>query len=131
MEASGTPGTTPAPAPARGTNEPDRAGAGWRVGAVLLALVLALISAIAIVTMVDVSDTGICADKAFGDCYDFSSSAKTFVLAFGWAGGIAAALSALAALVFAVRGRGGRAVLVGTAITMALLVISIVIARAG
>jgi hypothetical protein len=82
---------------------------GARIGAVILALAAAIVCAVGIAVMLDVSDTGICADAAPGaDCYDFSSSAKPFVLIFGWAGSIVAGLTALAALGFTIRGRGGR-----------------------
>jgi hypothetical protein len=105
---------------------------GPRIGAVILALAAAIVCAVGIAVMLDVSDTGICADAAPGaDCYDFSSSAKPFVLIFGWAGSIVAGLTALAALGFTIRGRGGRAVLLGTGLAIVLLAISIIIARAG
>jgi hypothetical protein len=98
---------------------------------VVLALALAIVCAVGIAVMTDVSDVGICADAVPGsDCYDFSDSAKPFVLGFGWAGSIVAGIAALAALAFAIRGRGGRAVLGATGVAVVLLAISIVIARA-
>jgi hypothetical protein len=101
----------------------------WRLLAVLLALVLALLAAVAISVQLDVSDKGVCGDTTIGDCYDFSSGAKPFVLAFGWAGAIVAAVTALGALGFAIRGRGGRFVLIGTGLAILLYAISIGIAQ--
>jgi hypothetical protein len=101
----------------------------WRVLAVVLALVLAFLAAIAISVELDVSDKGVCSDVQVGDCYDFSSGAKPFVLAFGWAGGILAAITAIGALAFAARGRGGRWVLIGTGLAILLYAISIFIAQ--
>ena len=110
--------------------EDDRAGAGWRLAAVVLSLALAIVAAVGIAVMTDVSDVGVCEEASFGsECYDFSESAKPFVLVFGWAGSVLAALAALGALAFAIRGRGGRPMLIGTGIAVALLAISIIIAR--
>ena len=129
MEAAQTPAAPPAASP---SGAPAKAGAGQRIASVLLAIALAIVCAVGIAVMVDVSDTGICADASLGsDCYDFSDSAKPFVLGFGWAGSIVAGLTALAALGFAIRGRGGRPVLVGTGLAVVLLVVSIAVARAG
>jgi hypothetical protein len=103
---------------------------GLRIGAVGLAIALAIVAAVGIAVMVDVSDVGVCEDAGFAsECYDFSSSAKPFVLIFGWAGSVVAALTALGALAFAIRGRGGRPVLAGTGLAIALLAISVIIAR--
>ncbi len=130
MEASPA---TPSPPPAATTTATDeKAGAGLRIGAVVLALALAIVCAVGIAVMTDVSDTGICADAAPGaECYDFSDSAKPFVLGFGWAGSIVAGLTALAALAFSIRGRSGRPVLIGTGLAVVLLAISVIVARAG
>lgn len=114
----------------RDTGFAPKAGAGLRAAAVLLAIVLGIVAAVAAVTMLDVSDKGVCSDAALGgDCYDFSSSAKPFVLFFGWAGGVVTGLAALGALVFTFRGRAGRPVLIATGVGVVLLAISILIAR--
>lgn len=126
MEASPA---APSPPPPRESTE--KAGVGLRIGAAALALALAIICAVGISVMVDVSDVGVCSEAAPGfECYDFSDSAKPFVLIFGWAGSIVAGLVALGALAFTIRGRGGRPVLIGTGLAVVLLAISVIIARA-
>ena len=95
----------------------------------MLAIVLAFIAAVAVATMLDVGDRGVCGDSALSDCYDFSSSAKPLVLAFGWAGAVVIAFSAPVALAFAIRGRGGRDLLGLAGFGAVLLAISILIAR--
>ena len=108
-----------------------------RIGAVLLALVLAFIAAVAITVMVDVADRSVCseppkADELVGgyECYDFPGWAKPFVFGAGTLGGIVTALAALLALAFTIRGRGGRLLLIVTAAGLGLLVISVLFAQA-
>ena len=131
---SGSP-TPPAPRPAAGDD--GKAGAGLRIGAVLLALVLAFIAAVAITVMVDVADRSVCseppkADELVGgyECYDFPGWAKPFVFGAGTLGGIVTALAALLALAFTIRGRGGRLLLIVTAAGLGLLAISVLFAQA-
>jgi hypothetical protein len=125
MEASPA---TPDPPPPTAPADP-KAPVVWRVLAVVLFFVLAFLAAVAISLELDISDKGVCSDVKTVDCYEFSSGAKPFVLAFGWAGGILAAITALGALVFAARGRGGRWVLIGTGAAILLYAISILIAQ--
>jgi hypothetical protein len=101
----------------------------WRILAVLLALVLAFMCAVVISVNLDVSDKGVCGDATLGDCYDFAKGAEPFVLGFGWAAAVVAGLTALWALVFTVRGRGGRQVLMGTGLAIVLYAISVLIAQ--
>jgi hypothetical protein len=140
MESSQTPppsGTPISPAPRAAAGDDGKAGAGLRIGAVLLALALALIAAAAITIMVDVADRSVCseppkADELVGgyECYDFPGWAKPFVFGAGMVGGIVTALAALLALAFAIRGRGGRLLLIVTAAGLGLLVISVLFAQA-
>lgn len=113
------------------TRAAHKAGALRRVGAVVLAIVLAFVAAVAIVAMINVSDSGVCEDKAFGECYDFSGSVEPIVLGFGWIGGILAGIAALLALGFAIRGRGGRPLLAAIGLSAAALAVSIITARVG
>ncbi len=87
--------------------------------------------------MVDVNDTGICADVSADqiqvggyECYDFSDSVKPIVLGAGWIGAVLAGIAALMALAFTVRGRGGRPLLLVTAAAAIFLAISIIAAQA-
>ncbi len=140
MESSQTPppsGSPTPPAPRAAAGDDGKAGAGLRIGAVLLALVLALVAAVAITVMVDVADRSVCseppkADELIGgyECYDFPGWAKPFVFGAGTLGGIVTALAALLALAFTIRGRGGRLLLIVTAAGLGLLVISVLFAQA-
>ena len=111
MEAQET-HATPATAP--------KAGALARIGTVLLALVLAFVAAVAFVVMIDIGELTPCSEIGSdlsllnddGECFDGSDSEKTISLVLGWPGAFAAALAALLALAFAIRGRGGRPLLI-------------------
>jgi hypothetical protein len=131
MEASSSDPTPPPPAttPAAPAGDPGKAGMIWRILALVLALVLAFLAAVIISVNLDVSDKGVCGDNTLGDCYDFSKGAKPFVLFFGWAAAAVAIATALWSLVFTVRGRGGRQVLMGTGLAVVLYAISVVIAQ--
>ena len=114
--------------PASGVAKPPKAHPFWRALAVVLALALGIAAAAVIATMIDISDKGVCG-AIKSDCYDFPSGAKPFVLAFGWASGVVGALTAIAALVFTFRGRGGRQVLMGLGLTLALTAVWVLIAQ--
>ncbi len=143
MESSQTPqpGGSATPAPAGGPTEPpprapeqDTAGVGLRIGAGVLALVLALVSFAAVATMIDVGDKGICEDRAdqggfVYECYDFSGSVKPIVVGAGWIGAVLAGVAAILALGFAIRGRGGRIFLLTTAAAAIFIAISILAAQ--
>lgn len=123
----------PPPPPAR---RDDTANVGLRVGAAVLALALAIICAVGIAVMVDVSDTGTCDDVADAqrviggyECYDFSSSVKPIVLGAGWIGSVLAGIAAFLALAFTIRGRGGRILLATTGVAAFFLAISIIVAQ--
>jgi hypothetical protein len=140
MEASGSPtppaerATTPPPPPPPPTRE-DRAGGGWRVLAVILALALAFACAVMVVAMVDIGDTPTCDDvlsgeaavPADGECFDGSSTQKTISLILGWPSAVLAGIAALVALFFTVSGRQGRLVLQLTGAAIVLGALSILI----
>ena len=104
-----------------------------RLGAVILALVLAFGAAVMIVASADIGDTPTCDAVTSGEdplpddgeCFDGSSGQKTGSLALTWPGGIIAALAAVAALAFAIRGTGGSLVLRRTAAGVALSALGI------
>ena len=143
MESSQTPppGGSATPAPAGGPTEPpprapeqDTAGVGLRIGAGVLALVLALISFAAVATMIDVGDKGICEDRTdhggfVYECYDFSGGVKPIVVGAGWIGAVLAGVAVILALGFAIRGRGGRIFLLTTAAAAIFIAISVVAAQ--
>jgi hypothetical protein len=140
MEASGSPtppaerATTPPPPPPPPTRE-DRAGGGWRVLAVILALALAFACAVMVVAMVDIGDTPSCDDvlsgeaavPADGECFDGSSTQKTISLILGWPSAVLAGIAALVALFFTFTGRQGRLVLQLTGAAIVLGALSILI----
>lgn len=121
----------PPPSPPAG-EERKRAGAGARAGAVALALVFAFAAAVMIAVMVDIAGTPLCSDpqaiaqerQETGDlvieCFDGSQAAKTASLILGWPSGVLGALTALLALAFAIRGRGGRALAIAATAAVVL-----------
>jgi hypothetical protein len=109
-----------------------RTRAGWRLGGVLLAPVLAFGCAVMIVAMGDIGGTPTCDDPALdlgaqGECFSGSALQKAITLVLGWSGGAIAGLAALAALGFVITGRRGRlaAQLATLAVLMAALSILI------
>jgi hypothetical protein len=99
---------------------------------VVLALVLGFGAAVMIAVAVDIGDTAPCDDRQAVlesgqldeqgryECFDGSSGQKTASLVLMWPGGVAGAVAALAALAFAIRGRGGSLVARLTAAAVAL-----------
>jgi hypothetical protein len=113
---------------------PPKAGALARVGAVVLFLVLAFITAVAVVVMLDIGELTPCDDvtnisqlNADGECFDGSSTSKTISLILGWPGSILAGIAALLALGFAIRGRGGRQLVMVIVAGAVLLGLSLII----
>jgi len=110
------------------------AGVGRRIGAGLLALVLAFACAVFVSVMVQLGDTATCDDvlagtaqpNSDGECFDSSNTLKTVSLILGWPGSILAGVAALLALAFAVRGRGGRPLLVAIGGAVVLIALSMV-----
>ena len=143
MESAQTPppGGSATPPPAGGPTAPppraareETAGVGLRIGAGLLALVLAFACAVFVSVMVTLGDTGTCDEvlagtaqpNSDGECFDGSSTMKAVSLVFGWPGAILAGVAALLALAFAVRGRGGRMLLIAIAGAVLLIGLSMV-----
>lgn len=120
------------PSPA---TDDGKANVGLRVGAVVLALAVALGAAIMVAAMLILADTATCdavrAGEALpnsdGECFDGSSAAKTASMIFGWPGALLTTLAAILGLAFAVRGRGGRLFLGALAAGALLDALSIVV----
>ena len=127
MEATAT--HTPAP------TGPRKAGALARVGAVILALILAFVTAVMVIAMLDINDTATCADVRAGiampnedlECYDGSESNRTISVILGLAGAAFAGLATLLALAFAIRGYGGRPLLGAIIVGAVLIALALVI----
>ena len=106
------PETSLPPPPPPPVAEEEGASGGKRLGAVILALVLAFGAAVMIVASIDIGDTATCDDVRSGEalpndegeCFDGSSGQKTASLILTWPGGIVGALAALAALAYAIGG---------------------------
>jgi hypothetical protein len=139
MEASGTtppaePAQPPPPTPPT-TADDDKAGAGWRILALVLALALAFACAVMIVVATDIADTATCDDVRAGvalpnednECYDGSSTAKTIQVVLAWPSGVLAGIAALVALFFTATGRRGRLLLQLTAAAIVLGALSILV----
>lgn len=117
------------------TTTAPKAGALARIGVFLLALVLAFITAVAVIVMLDIGETATCDDVIAGkadfnsdnECYDGSSTVKTIALVLGWPGSVLAGLATLLALGFVVTGRGGRRLMLTIAAAAILLGLSLII----
>jgi hypothetical protein len=105
-----------------------RAGVGWRMLGVLLALALCFACAVMVAAMSDIAGTPTCHDISAGqaaipsgdECLSGSSLQKAITLGVGWASGVIAGLGGLVALAFAITGRLARLALVlgGVAIVL-------------
>ena len=86
-----------------------------------------------IVAMVEIADAPLCEDVGLftteDECVDASGAAKTAVLAFGFPGGVLAAIAALLAFAFAARGRGWRLLAMVAIPAVVLIAVSIVLTR--
>jgi hypothetical protein len=108
---------------------------GPRIAAAVLSVILAIVCVIVVIVMADVGDKGTCegidpaAIRGTYECYEFSESVKPIVLAAGWIGGVLTGVAALLSLGFAIRGRGGRILLMTTAAAAFLLAVSILSAQ--
>jgi hypothetical protein len=133
MEASGTtPPAEPAqppppPPPTTGTAAAgDKAGPGWRLLAVVLALILAFGAAVMIVVPLNPDDTPRCEQIASGEvagggeCYELTKTQQTIQNIFAWPAGIIGAAAALMALYFAATGRRGQLLLRLTGVAVVL-----------
>jgi hypothetical protein len=113
-----------------------KAGGGWRVLAVVLALALAFACAVMVIAMADIGGTPRCDDpegiaqavaEGETECFDGSSAQKAATLILGWPSGILAGIAAVMALFFAATGRQGRLLLQLTGASIVLGVLSILI----
>ncbi len=127
MESSGTPaagsGTAPPPAPPPSATDDDKASGGWRVLAVLLALVLAFGAAVMFVVAINPDDTPRCEQLGpaeGGECYQITETQQLIQNIFAIPAAVLAALAVLLALYFAATGRQGRLLvrLAGAAIVL-------------
>jgi len=109
----------PAVAPA-GRAPSDRAGTGPRILAVIVALIFLLAGAVMIVVSVDLGQGPRC-EQVFsgeeppdedGECLNDSKTVQTITVVLTFLSGIAAGLTVLAGILFAVRGRGGRLIVI-------------------
>jgi hypothetical protein len=105
-----------------------------RVLAVLLFFVLAFVTAVAIIAALDIGELTPCKDvtspsqlNSDGECFDGSSTTKLVALIFGWPGAVLAGVATLMALGFAVRGRGGRQLIIVTVVAAVLMGLSLAI----
>ena len=131
MEASASPPSPPPQAPPTAPAQPGKAGGGARALAVLGALVLAFAAAVIISVLADLGNGPLCSEpvQPGKSCWDVSSSGRVISLILGWPGAILGVVAALAALVFAVRGRNGRTVWLLTAAAVVLCGLSIAVAQ--
>ena len=141
MEASGTtPPAEPAqpppppPPPPPTTADDEKAGAGWRLLAVVLALALAFGAAVMIILPLNPDDTPRCEQIASGefpggDCFDMTKTQQTIQNIIAWPAGVIGALAALMALFFAVTGRRGQLMLRLTTAAIVLGVAAVIVGQ--
>ena len=118
----------PAPGAPAGPPPSSRVGAGPRIIAVIVALVFLLAGAVMIVVSVDLGQGPRC-EQVFsgeeppdedGECLNDSKTAQAVTVVLTFLSGIAAALTVLAAILFAVRGRGGRLIAIAAVAAIVL-----------
>lgn len=117
------------------TVERERAGTGWRVLGVLLALALAFACAVMVAVMLDIGGTKPCGDVTDeyalahpgGECFEGSGFQKAVFLVLGWPSGVIAGVAGVLALAFAITGRSGRRMLLAAALAIVLGALSFLI----
>ncbi len=122
--ASPQPGGAPAPPqppayPAQPGGTPEKGNGGLRVLAAIGVVVLAFVALVGFIAFADIASTDTCDSVRDGtgqlnddlECYDGSSGLKTIVTAMGFLGSALIAVAAVMSLMFAIRGRGGRPLL--------------------
>ena len=104
--------------PAQPGGTPDKGNGGLRVLAAIGVVVLAFVALVGFIAFADIAGTTPCDDvnsisdlNSDGECYDGSSGLKTIVTIMGFAGSALIAAAAVMSLMFAIRGRGGRPLL--------------------
>ena len=133
MEASGT---TPPAEPAQPSPPPppvmttdDKAGAGWRILAVVLALALAFGALVMFLVVTNPDDTPRCEQALGGECFDITKTQQTIQDIFALLAGIAGTGATLLALYFAATGRRGSQLLRLTVAAVALGVVTYVVGQ--
>lgn len=127
------------PAPAAPVAPPTpgadgKASSGLRILAGIGVLVLLFATAVFAIVYADIGGTTPCDDvtsfsdlNSDGECYDGSSTTKMVTLIFGWLGTVLLAAATVMALLFTIRGRGGRQLLYVLGAGVALIAISLII----
>jgi hypothetical protein len=121
---------------------PGEPGMAWRIGAVLLGLVAAIVGAILIAVMLDVGEDPTCDEAAREvlsitnpereiECFDGSSTAKTLTLILGLGSAIAFIALLPLGIYYAAagRGRGLLLLVLGAAIGLGLLLVLVTVIR--
>lgn len=123
----------PAASPPSGGDE--KASSGLRILAAFGVLVIGLAALIGFIAFASIGGTDTCDAvldgsgtlNSDGECYDGSSGLKTIVTILGFAGSVLLAVAAVMALMFTIRGRGGRPLLYTLGAGVALFGISLII----
>ena len=127
------PGAAPPPPPPPagapvGRPADDRAGTGPRILAVIVALVFLLAGAVMIVVSVDLAQGPRCEQVVSGEeppdedgeCLNDSKSVQEMTVVLTFLSGIAAGLTVVAGILFAIRGRGWRLIAITAAAAIVL-----------
>lgn len=111
-----------------------KASSGLRILAGIGVVVLLFATAVFAIVYADIGGTTPCSEvtsisdlNSDGECYDGSSTTKTVALIFGWLGTVLLAAATVMALLFTIRGRGGRQLLYVLGAGVALIAISLII----
>lgn len=108
---------------------------GLRVLAGVGCLLLLFAAAVGAIVFASIGGTDTCKSIAEGtgsfnsdgECYDGSSTTKTIALILGWPGTLLLAVAAVLALLYTIRGRGGRPLLMATVAGVVLFGLSLII----
>jgi NhaP-type Na+/H+ or K+/H+ antiporter len=107
----------------------DKAGAGWRILAVVLALALAFGALVMFLVVINPDDTPRCEQALGGECFDITKTQQTIQDIFALLAGIAGTGATLLALYFAATGRRGSQLLRLTVAAVALGVVTYVVGQ--
>ena len=116
---------------------PEKAGVLARLLGVVGALVLAFAAAIAIVSMLDISDLTPCYDAnrdpnfTGTDCFDGSSKRKLLTLILGFSGAALAVIAFVLTLAFVVRGRGLKQIAIAVVAGVVVFGLSLLVGSTG
>lgn len=112
-----------------------KASAGLRILAGIGVVVLLFVTAVLVVVYAQIGSTDTCDAVASGEgvlnsdgeCYGGSSTVKAIALILGWPGTIAFGVATVLALMFTIRGRGGRPLLYALGAGVVLIALSLII----